>query len=67
MKVDVKQSGMWWSWIETCGRCGRLIRSHSTQVSRKPDMEEVDFCVECLRYLLDNNIPYTDAKEQYKR
>lgn len=67
MKADIKQSGMWWSWIENCDRCEKLIRSHSTQNSREPDMEETDFCVECLRYLLDNNIPYADAKEQYKK
>lgn len=67
MKADIKQSGMWWSWIENCDKCGKLIRSHSSQSSCEPNMEEADFCVECLRYLLDNNIPYSDAKKQYKK
>ena len=66
MKTDIKQSGMWWSWVENCDRCGKLIHSHSVQNSREPNMEEADFCNECLRYLLNNNIPYADAKKQYK-
>ena len=67
MKADVKKNGMWWSWIENCDKCGKLIYSHSVQHSNEPDMKEVDFCVECLRYLLSNNIPYETAKNQYKQ
>lgn len=67
MKGNIQKDGMWWSWIENCDRCGKLICSCSTQNSRILDMEEADFCLECLRYLLDNNISYADAKEQYKR
>ena len=66
MKADIQKRGMWWSWIENCDRCGKKIRSHSAQSSCEPDIEEVDFCVKCMRYLLDNDIPYADAKKQYK-
>lgn len=67
MKTDIKHKGMWWSWIEHCDKCGKLIYDHSIQNSRKPNTEEADFCVECIRYLLDNNISYADAKKQYKK
>lgn len=67
MKSDIKQNGMWWSWVENCDKCGKLIQSHLSQSSRKPNTEEVDFCAECLRYFIDNNIPYETAKKQYKR
>ena len=67
MKVDIKQNGMWWDWIETCDRCGELIYDHSFQHSCEPDVEEADFCVKCLRYFLDNDIPYAAAKKQYKK
>ena len=67
MKKDIRQNGMWWSWIETCDRCGKLIYNHSVQNSKEPDMEDADFCAECIRYLLDNNIPYADAKQKYKK
>ena len=67
MKKDIRQNGMWWSWIETCDRCGKLIYNHSVQNSKEPDMEQADFCVECIRYLLDNDIPYVDAKQKYKK
>lgn len=67
MKADIKKNGMWWSWIENCDRCGKLIKDHSIQSSYQPDMEEADFCIECLRCLLDNNISYEDAKKQYKK
>lgn len=66
MKIDIKQSGMWWSWIENCDKCGKLILNHSSQSSREPDIKEADFCVDCLRCLIDNNIPYETAKQQYK-
>lgn len=64
MKADIKKNGMWWSWIENCNRCGKLIKGHSIQSNCKPDVEEADFCIECLRYMLDNNIPYETAKQQ---
>lgn len=67
MKTDIKQNGMWWSWIESCDKCGELIHNHSVQSSCEPNTKEADFCVECLRYLLDNNIPYKNAKKQYRR
>ena len=67
MKTDIKQNGMWWSHIENCDRCGKLICAHEFQHSYKPNVEEADFCIDCLRYLLDNNIPYEDAKKQYKK
>ena len=67
MKTDIIQSGMWWSWIENCDKCGNLIRTHLTRSSCEPDMKEADFCVKCLRYLIDNQIPYEDAKKQYKK
>lgn len=66
MKADIQKNGMWWSWIENCDRCGKIIRTHSTRTSCEPDTEEADFCVKCMRYLLDNNISYADAKKQYK-
>lgn len=66
MKANVKHSGMWWTWVENCDRCGKLIRSHLTQNSCEPNMKETDFCMECLRYLIDNSIPYEAAKQHYK-
>ena len=65
MKIGVKQDGMWWSWIETCDKCGKLIHTNSVQYSYNPNIEEADFCVNCMLYLIDNNIPYETAKQQY--
>lgn len=67
MKSDIRQNGMWWSWIEKCDKCGKVICTHKTRTTRKPDMEQADFCSECIRYLMDNNIPYEVAKETYKK
>lgn len=63
MKNHIKQEGMWWRWIETCDRCGSVTRNHNTRSTNKPNTEEVDFCVNCLKYFLDNNIPYENIKE----
>lgn len=66
MKTDIKHKGIWWSHIETCDRCGKTIFDHRWKQTKEPDTQEADFCIDCLRYFLDNNIPYEDAKKQYK-
>ena len=66
MKTDIQKNGEWWSHIEICDKCGKLVRTHGIQSSCEPDIEEADFCAECLRYLLDNGISYGDAKKLYK-
>lgn len=67
MKSHIKQEGMWWKWTESCDRCGGVIREYNVRSTNKPNKEEADFCVNCLKYFLDNNIPYENAKEQYKK
>lgn len=64
MKVDIKKDRMWWSWIENCDKCGKMIKDHSIKSSRKPNMEEADFCIDCLRYFIDNNIQYETVKKR---
>lgn len=62
---ELDEHGRWWIWDEKCDRCGRVIRDHTIQSSNEPVKEETDFCSECLRYLLDDNIPYEEAKAIY--
>ena len=61
------KNGHWWVWNETCDRCGRLILDESMHHSCPGDESELDFCMECLRYLMDNNIPYEQAIVLYGR
>lgn len=67
-KVDYDGSpnlnGHWWVWKEICDRCGKLIQDEATLHSYI-DESEVDFCSECIRYLMDNHIHYVQAKMQY--
>ena len=67
MKTDIKQSRMWWGWVENCDRCGKLIRDHSWQSSSEPDVQEADFCVECMQELREHHVSYEDAKQLYLR
>lgn len=55
MKKDVKIRtsetviGMkWYSWIEICDRCGKLIHDHSRETTEEPNMNEKDYCFQCL-------------------
>ena len=64
MKTDIKHEGIWWSYIQICDRCGQ---KYAWEQTNEPDTQEADFCIDCLRYLLDNDIPYEDAKKQYKQ
>ena len=67
MKLRKQKDGMWWAWDEFCDRCYKRIHGHEVKYSCEPDMNKIDFCVECLRYLLDNKISYETAKQQYKQ
>lgn len=67
MKTDIKHEGIWWSYVATCDRCGSFIQGHGWRQTDEPDTQETDFCLDCLKYLLYNNISYEDAKKQYKQ
>ncbi len=62
-----KNNGKWWKYKGTCDRCGSVIEDFDMLHSQEPDQSEADFCLRCLRYLMDSEISYTDAKHLYKR
>lgn len=43
----------WYSWTEYCDRCGKLIHDNDLHTSKEPDLEEKDYCIDCLRELLE--------------
>jgi len=53
MKTDIKQVGLWWKWNEYCNNCGRQIRDYDSSSSEKPDVDKPDYCLECLRKIVD--------------
>ena len=67
MKINIKKDGYWWSWHEVCDRCGKVITDEGWSSTKEPNTEEVDFCIHCLKYFLDNNIPYSLTKKLYER
>lgn len=67
MKTNIKKDGYWWSWNEICDRCGKIIADEDCTSTKEPNTEEVDFCIHCLKYFLDNNISYNFIKELYGR
>ncbi len=58
-------NGKWWVWTETCDKCGKLIWDENTQCSCPYDESEVDFCVNCMRELMDKDISYEQASAMY--
>ena len=50
--------------VLTCDRCGKATNEDWSS-TEKPNLEEVDFCVHCLKYFLDNNISYSFTKKLY--
>lgn len=67
MKTNIKKDGCWWSWYETCDRCGKVITDEDCSSTKESNTEEVDFCAHCLKYFLDNNISYSFTKKLYGR
>ena len=41
----------WYAWDEYCDMCGKLIHDNDLQTSKEPDIEEKDYCIDCLREL----------------
>lgn len=60
------EHGIWWVWEEICDRCGVQIFDESVHHSCFEE-NEVDFCPECLKYFMDNNITYDQAIVLYRR
>ena len=47
-KSDTVQGMLWYSWIEKCDTCGKLIHNHHMQTTKAPDTSEEDLCISCL-------------------
>ena len=74
MKYDIKnvdydgrpvENGAWWVWNERCDRCGCQIRTHSVMSSEEPNIEEADFCTDCIGDFIDGGIPYHVAATEH--
>ena len=52
MKTNIKEDGRWQSWIEICDRCGDIISAEEWSSTEQPNIEEVDYCIHCLKYFL---------------
>lgn len=52
MKTDIEHKGMWWSWVETCDICGRVIQDKTAESSAEPDIKGIDLCVDCMHRLM---------------
>ena len=61
MKTDIKQVTNiyisnpkdWWIWNEFCDICGKQYRSQNVSSSNKPDESEKDYCLDCMRKMID--------------
>lgn len=42
----------WYAWDEYCDMCGKLIHNTDLHTTQVPDINEKDYCIDCLRELL---------------
>ena len=49
-------NGKWWSWDETCDKCGADCGKSGWTTTEKPDTTEKDYCLNCIRQLLDERV-----------
>ena len=50
------KNGKCWRWKEYCDICGADCGKSDFQMMFKPDREEKDYCISCLRRLVDEKI-----------
>lgn len=67
MKIGINEDEKWRTYTAICDRCGRHFAIKVPIKARELDMEEADFCNECLGYFILNRISYEDAKKQYRK
>lgn len=67
IKISAKDVCLKYTYTEYCDRCGKKVFEGTVTTNVEPNLEEADFCTACYRYLIDNKIPYTEAKEKYKK
>jgi len=53
MKTNIRKTGLWWQWDEFCDNCNKQIKGEGFASSAEPEIEEKDYCNECLRGILD--------------
>ena len=52
--MDINKSGDWYIWNAFCDECEKQFRSHNIYSSAKPDENEKDYCLDCMREMIDN-------------
>ena len=74
MKTNIEQitydgkpssTGKWWRWHETCDICGADCGKDDFQTMTKPDTNEKDYCLSCLRKLLKDRVK--EREELWKK
>lgn len=50
------KNGKWWKWEEYCDICGADCGKSDFQMMFEPNREEKDYCISCLRKLLEEKI-----------
>jgi hypothetical protein len=51
---NLDSNGKWWKWTEVCDECGKQYRNWDIMTMNKPNTEEKDYCIDCLRKKCDN-------------
>lgn len=50
--------GKWWRWQEFCDICGADCGKTGWQTMQEPDVKEEDYCLSCLRKLMEEKKKY---------
>ena len=75
MKTDIKQVaymdtnklGDWWVWNAFCDKCDKQFRNHKIYSSAKPDENQKDYCLSCMREMIDNKFNKKGEENTYEK
>ena len=65
MKNNIHYETPFWYYTVVCDRCGKPVHNHECERFLPPNEFEVDFCQECMKYIFNNKIPYTEIANEY--
>jgi len=52
--MNTEKSLDWYIWNAFCDKCGKQFRNHKIHSSSKSDESEKDYCLDCMREMIDN-------------
>jgi len=64
--MNLNKLGKCWVWNAFCDKCGNQFRSRNVFSFSEPDENEKDYCLNCMREMIDDNL-LNQGEDKYEK